>query len=245
MKISDHIYIVGSGYQGFSMTSPFDCTVYLVRTGEEWLLIDAGSGGDSAQIIRNIESAGCPRERLNTILLTHAHIDHSGGAKHLAEAFDARIYALPESADIVSKGDAEKVLLKKGQDLGFLPPDLLFAGHPVQSLQDGSVLTIGDSAIQVIATPGHSDGHCVFLMELDNKKVLFSGDHLFTYGRVSIQAVWDCRLDRYIESIRRVASLDFDALLPAHFSFAMSGGKSHAMKALERINRIQVPGNVM
>ena len=44
MKITERVHVVGSGRVGFNLTHPIDCHVYLLNGGDEYALIDAGSG---------------------------------------------------------------------------------------------------------------------------------------------------------------------------------------------------------
>jgi glyoxylase-like metal-dependent hydrolase (beta-lactamase superfamily II) len=54
MKITSSIYLVG----GSSESHPADAAVYLVKTGEGAVLIDAGTGGGTQRIVKNIQAAG-------------------------------------------------------------------------------------------------------------------------------------------------------------------------------------------
>jgi glyoxylase-like metal-dependent hydrolase (beta-lactamase superfamily II) len=80
------------------------------------------------------------------------------------------------------------------------------------SLKDGDA--IGD--LTVILTPGHTEGSIMLLDK--NRKVLFSADTLrLDKGKVATgpeHFTWN--KDRQTESIRRVAALDFDVMLPGH-----------------------------
>ena len=82
------VHLVGSGALGFDLTAPADCHVYLVvdpQTGEA-ALIDAGSGLATERILANVDEALVPRDHITTLLVTHAHADHAGGAADLAAA---------------------------------------------------------------------------------------------------------------------------------------------------------------
>jgi len=68
--------------------------VYLLDLGE-LVLIDTGTGPGINMIISNIQYFGLDPEKLSTIILTHCHIDHVGGAHELKEALrSSHYYAL-------------------------------------------------------------------------------------------------------------------------------------------------------
>ncbi len=58
----------------------------------------------------------------------------------------------------------------------------LFPMAPDRALHDGEHLSIGDLTIEVVHTPGHTDGACQFLVRGEARAHLFSGDSLFPGG---------------------------------------------------------------
>jgi glyoxylase-like metal-dependent hydrolase (beta-lactamase superfamily II) len=99
-EIANDIYLVGNS----DMTDSKDCSVYLLDFGE-LVLIDTGVGEGVNAIIKNIEGLGLDPEKISTIILTHRHIDHVGGAHKLRERFGARIIIHTLDADSVEGGD--------------------------------------------------------------------------------------------------------------------------------------------
>ena len=55
MKLTDNVYLVGSGMLGFGLTDDYDCHMYLLDGGSEAALIDAGGGRDVSSVIKVIE----------------------------------------------------------------------------------------------------------------------------------------------------------------------------------------------
>ncbi|MGH8927488.1 MAG: MBL fold metallo-hydrolase, partial [Acidimicrobiia bacterium] len=66
---------------------------------------------------------------------------------------------------------------------------------------------IGTDSLEVVHTPGHSDDHLCFLID----RVLFTGDHIMGGSSVMIED-----LGAYLESLRRLQSVDIDRLYPGH-----------------------------
>ena len=84
MQLAERVHLVGSGSNGFGLTDPYDCHIYLVDGGSELALIDVGAGMEPSRCSRT-SSAPASTPRIRQILCTHAHGDHSGGAARMRE----------------------------------------------------------------------------------------------------------------------------------------------------------------
>ena len=93
MKITDHIYLVGSGSRwGFGITQEIDCNVYLIDTGEGCIMIDSGTGLEPERMDRVIESHGYTLKDIKALILTHYHGDHACGASRIQKLSGCEIY---------------------------------------------------------------------------------------------------------------------------------------------------------
>jgi hydroxyacylglutathione hydrolase len=123
-------------------------------------------GGDLDRVL-----AAARREdvRLEKILLTHAHIDHAGGAAQLARDLKLPIVGphrgdqfwidgLPEQGRAFGLGNCEKF-------------------EPDQWLDEGDRVQVGDVEFAVRHCPGHTPGHVVFFNP--QQRIAFVGDVLF------------------------------------------------------------------
>jgi glyoxylase-like metal-dependent hydrolase (beta-lactamase superfamily II) len=123
-------------------------------------------GGEIARIRTAVDRLGV---RLEQILLTHAHIDHAGGAGALA-----RELRLP----IVGPHPADQFwidALAQQSTMFGLPPAESFA--PSRWLSDGDSVRIGQCEFAVRHCPGHTPGHVVF--HCAQAQRAFVGDVLF------------------------------------------------------------------
>lgn len=111
---------------------------------------------------------------LETIFLTHSHLDHIADVKALKAATGAKIFIHPLDAENLKKPGSDGLPL-------FIPCEGL---SPDGFLQEGDVFEIGSIQMRVIFTPGHTPGGVSLYLE--DKKILFSGDTLFkgTIGRI-------------------------------------------------------------
>lgn len=142
-------------------SGPLRVNTYFLVNEEKHTAVVIDSGENYKLIKKTEEENGFI---IKAVLLTHAHFDHAGNVKKLQDD-GAKIY--------VSKIDAEKLLNEDnlassfGRRFDYCTADFSFS--------DGEIFNIEDIKIEVIATPGHTDGSVTF--KVDNN--LFTGDTLF------------------------------------------------------------------
>jgi glyoxylase-like metal-dependent hydrolase (beta-lactamase superfamily II) len=130
-----------------------DNNVWIVGNDEDCVIID--SPHDASAILNQVGG-----RKVKAILLTHAHNDHIGAAREVADAVGAPIYLNPE--DLVLW---EQVYPDTGPD---------------QELHDGDVFEVAGATLKAIHTPGHSPGSTCF--RLESEGTVFTGDTLFNGG---------------------------------------------------------------
>ena len=246
MQLTESVHVVGSGRLGFGLSNELDCHVYLVNAGSEMVLIDAGAGLDWDRIVSKIRSDGLDPAKLKVVLLTHAHADHAGGCKQWKQDFGVRVLASPVAANLVGSGDEAGISLAAAKAGGFYPPEYHFqACHVDGELREDDTVRVGDSELLVLETPGHCSGMLSFLMKRNGKKYLFCGDTLFHGGKILLTSAYDCDLQQYVESLRKMARLSVDALLPGHLCVTLGGGQAHVQMALDCLDRMALPPNIL
>jgi len=214
---------------------PTIVNVYLVDGGNEWALIDTGmSSADSLATLREaLAQLGVAPAQVRKILCTHHHPDHFGASKAHKELTGATLYLHPAEYErarhfLPSDRPAEAVrfFLQHGlplQRFANVPrPRDIWGGlytttAPDLPLADGDVIMIGRRRVEVVWTPGHAPGHCVFYLPAERAMIV--GDHLlpkitphvgFAPGSTGNP------LGDFLASQEKVQRFDVDLVLPAH-----------------------------
>lgn len=214
---------------------PTIVNVYLLRSGDEWALIDTGlNSTDSIETFgAALQTVGCPPAKLRKIICTHHHPDHFGTSKTYKEMTGAQLYlhaAEYDRAQSFAPSERPQKAIDFFRSHGI--PLHRFAHIPRQHdfwaglyvttspdvfIKDGDVIRVGDLDVEVIWTPGHAPGHCV--MYVRQHRIMIVGDHLlpkitphvgFTPGSV------EDPLGDFLDSQRKVQRFEVDLVLPAH-----------------------------
>lgn len=246
MRISDRVYLALSGESGCSLSHPNDCNSYAVHCGDQVVLIDAGVGIDSQALIGNLARDGVPPGEISTLLLTHAHLDHAGGARDIHDALGVPVMASERTAAALEAGDEQAISLAAAKKAGIYDEAIQFRSCPVsRKLTEGESLAVGDCIVQVIGTPGHSDDSTTYLFHTPSAVLAFVGDAVFHGGRIILQDTYDCRPAEYAATLRKLAALPIDALFPGHGIWSLNGGASQIRKSLPYLDRLLLPPNAL
>jgi len=200
IKITEEIYRVG----GADLTSAKDCAVYLLNL-DELVLIDIGSGEGFDRLINNIEKAGFRPGDITTVILTHCHVDHIGGADLFRERFGARLIMHDKDAVIVGRADI-RLTAASCFNIDFRPLNV-----DVKLTGEKSSIAVGRHGISWLHTPGHSPGSISVYIDIDGERILFPQDIA-----APLLKEFDCDPGAWIESINKLFALDADILCDGH-----------------------------
>lgn len=164
--------------------APVQTNVVLVRSGNERILIDAGSGPSfqptAGKLQANLEAAGIAPESITKVVFTHGHADHLWGviddfgdgnrfpnARYVIAAGEWDFWTNPETAARVP--DA-----LKGMALGS-SRILKAIEAKTERRKGGETVAPG---LTYLATPGHTPGHMAVLIEDGGQRLIVGGDVL-------------------------------------------------------------------
>ena len=158
---------------------------------EDLTLIDPGPKNDE-HIDEIIHLGG---GKINRILVTHTHKDHSPAALPISKILDVPMYGR------LVDGESE------WEDETFVPDKVL---------NHGDLIETNEYSIEVVHTPGHASNHlCFYLKE---QKCLLTGDHIMD-GSTVVIAPKDGNMNEYISSLKKLNDFSFDSIAPGHGNY--------------------------
>jgi glyoxylase-like metal-dependent hydrolase (beta-lactamase superfamily II) len=204
-----------------------DAHAWRFEAGGTSLLFDAGAGFGPAP------------KAADALFLTHGHGDHALGASRLM----LPTFAGPLTAHWLGAGDAERISLPKAVAAGVYPPGTRLTATPgITAVAHGETHRFGPTSVTAIATPGHSADHTAWLVETSGTRVLIGGDAIFEGGTVVLQDTWDCSVADTCATVRTLAALSPDAILPGHGLPLIGEDCATALAAaMARVDRLLPP----
>ncbi len=186
------------------------CNVYLVYDGKDWIIIDIGYEETVDEIVELIRQMDFPLSSCQTIVATHADVDHIQGVARLKQILRCSVTGHRLAADAMAEGDRIKTFADISAQNIHLPMPPVKIDHLVD---EGDKLQVGNLELEVWYTPGHTDSQLSF--RLGN--LLFSGDNIYRDGCVGvIDAHHGSDIRAFIKSLERIRASDIEWLLPSH-----------------------------
>ena len=188
----DPFKIIGNVY----FVGTFQASCHLIDTGDGLIMIDPGYSNTLYLVIRSIYELGFNPKDIKYIINTHWHHDHTEATKAMVDLSGAKTLIGFED-----KEKAEK----------YFNPDIL--------IKDGDTLTLGNTAISFMETPGHTKGTISFFFEaVDNGATYRVGMFGGAGANTMAQGHFDydgCR-DDYRNSLHRLQKEEVDVFIGNH-----------------------------
>ena len=203
-RVAPHVYYVGNNWVG----------AYLLDGGSELALIDTMIFEDAYQLINSIWELGFAPQKIRKILLTHCHIDHSGGVNPIKSLSGAKVWQSKE----------DTAFLKHPANAGAGNMFKVVDYEVDEFFSDDKPVTVGNLTVHTKLTPGHTPGTTSFFIEDqdENGKRLVVALH----GGVGTNTMGNDFLDqfhlgrslrsRFIEDCKAMKSNHVDISLPSH-----------------------------
>jgi metallo-beta-lactamase class B len=196
-KVFDNLYFVGSKIQ----------SSWALTSNEGIILIDTlWTYNSEEEIVGGLKKLGFDPAKVKYVIISHAHFDHVGGAKLMQDRYGSRIVMGGPDWDSIEKS------------VNGYP-----GGKPKRDIvaDDGQKITLGDTAVTIIATPGHTPGTLSMIFTVkDNGKplaVAYSGGTAFNFP--STVANFDTYIRSQSKMAAAAASANATILMSNHSEF--------------------------
>jgi metallo-beta-lactamase class B len=208
-RIFGNLYFIG--------THP--TSVHLIDTGDGLMLIDTGCLDNLYLVIQNMWELGFNPKDIKKILISHGHYDHMNATAALVNMTGAETFLGEDDLWLVT-GEVNHCTLP----LRPFKPDVL--------LKDGDVVTLGNTSVRCVSTPGHTDGVMSFFFDVtDGEKTLRAGMHggvgLNTLNREFLTK-WNLPFEnrqKYFDSLKKLESEHVDVFIGNHVGNNDTEGK--------------------
>lgn len=209
---------------------------WAVVDGGRVTLVDAGLPASWGELPAALASAGRRLADVESVVLTHAHSDHTGVAERVRQAAGATVHVHRADAGLARGEQPWSQMISRVPRLlacfrspGFLSNTVYFVRNgllrpvPIRMLAqfgDGEQLDLPGGP-QVVHVPGHTAGSCALLLE--QSKVIFTGDALVTLDPYSnrtgprlMSRVSNAHSGQALASLTALERLSATILLPGH-----------------------------
>jgi metallo-beta-lactamase class B len=170
---------------------------WALRTSEGLILIDTNfAWATQPEIIDGLTKLGLKPGDIKYVIISHAHGDHDQGAAELQSRYGAKV--------VMGAPDWESTLQRPATAAGGVPKRDIAVG------QEGTKITLGDTSVTIVATPGHTPGTLSYVFPVKDQgqtvMVAYSGGTLT--GAFGTDAA---RWDEYVSSQKKIARAAADA----------------------------------
>ncbi|UGY08893.1 MBL fold metallo-hydrolase [Phyllobacterium pellucidum] len=181
---------------------PIPLTVVVLKVGDRLIMMDAGSGvgqwqANATHLPANMKAAGIDYTKIDTLMISHFHPDHVWGL--MEKQTNAPIF--PNAEIIVN--DAEYQWWTDPGRVDKLAEGRKAAGRRIASVfptwknwnrvENGAEVAPG---IQMIAAPGHTPGHSVFLVTSGSEQLMVSADTMYVPALLAPHPEWQGSYDQ-------------------------------------------------
>lgn len=216
-RIADNLYYVGSR----------DLAAYLITTPQGDVLLNANYTTSPPQIRHSVEQLGFRWRDIRILLVSHAHVDHAGGAAQILRETGAKFEVMDGDVDVMESGGKTDFAFGGPRISLQFPP-----AHVDRTLHDGDEVTLGGATLTAHRTAGHTRGTTTWTMrahvpgepagELRNVVIVGSWSVLEEYRLLSVHggkpASYPGIAGDFTTTFAMLSALPCDVFLASHGS---------------------------
>lgn len=243
-------------YERIRLPQPYYDPVNVYRVGDT--LVDTGHVHVDSRERLSAAMDGGVLDGVERVLLTHCHIDHSGGSMSVSELTDLPHAVSAETERVLRRyseylqearqemsdfsaclfdDESDEAALRRHHETYF-PLDREYPEaelHVDRVVEHGDTVRLGDYECTVVSTPGHADGHVSLHHEPSG--TMLSGDIVAPNGHFAYGAIhWD--IGAYKRGLERIREADPSVLLPGHGD-PMADPGARVDEALRKVERVE------
>jgi glyoxylase-like metal-dependent hydrolase (beta-lactamase superfamily II) len=185
-----------------------NCFILESETEKKLLIIDLGLPGllSGFNLKKAVDKITKKEKNFEIeVFLTHCHVDHVTGANNLKNYSNKIFSASEQATKHINTRDNVTLVSRYKLKIPFIV---------TKTYKDSDVITIDDTQLRVIYSPGHTDGSAV-LYDVKNKN-LFSGDVVFAGGGVGRMDFPTGNKQEMIQSLEKLSQLELEGLYAGH-----------------------------
>ena len=152
---------------------------HLIDTGDGLILFDTGYRNASHLLLQSIYDLGFDPHDIKLIINSHGHFDHFGAGNEFRSLYGAKIAMSKVDTDLLRE-DPRRALMH----LSPAPNDDIC--WPDIEIEDGDILTVGNTSIRCVLAPGHTMGTMAFFFDAVDGKETKKVDYLGGVGFLSV-----------------------------------------------------------
>jgi glyoxylase-like metal-dependent hydrolase (beta-lactamase superfamily II) len=181
---------------------PIPLTVIVLKIGDKHIMVDSGSGvgqwqANATNLPANMKAAGIDRSQISTILVSHFHPDHVWGL--MEKGTNAPVFP---NAELIVNGNEYNWWTESGR-VEKLAEGRRAAGKRIADnfptwknwklVQNNAEVAPG---VRLIAAPGHTPGHSVFLVTSGKEQLMVSNDTMYVPALLAPHPEWQGTYDQ-------------------------------------------------
>ncbi len=189
---------------------------HLIDTKDGLIMFDSGFPGSTHLMIQAIWELGFNPKDVKILIHSHEHFDHIGAACEFKALYGTSL-AISKAGSDVMKNIPEQVFMEASPN----PYSPIFEAD--MELEDGQIIKLGNTEIECVLTPGHSEGVMSFFFKVqeDDKEYnvgYFGGagfNTLYKQALINSNRSLSCR-ETFIESLEKIKDKEVDIVLGNH-----------------------------